>query len=63
MYLNINDFLFNVKIKRVDSEISSKFPGKKYLGDNFNVEFIKKRMAGLDEFMKAVVSNSICLRM
>lgn len=51
------------QIKKVDSEISSRFPGKKYLGDNFNIDFIKKRMTGLDEFMKDVVSNPVCLRM
>lgn len=42
-------------IKRIEPDIKLKFPGKRLLGDNFSKDFIKKRMKGLDQFMRGAI--------
>lgn len=36
----------------MDPDIKIKLPGKRLLGDNFSLDFINRRMRGLDEFIK-----------
>ena len=36
----------------MDFDIKLKLPGKRLLGDNFSIDFITRRMHGLDNFLK-----------
>lgn len=53
----------NNEIKKMDPDIRVKLPGKRLLGDNFSIDFINKRMRGLDEFIKNAISFTNVLKL
>lgn len=53
----------NTEIKKIDPDLKIKLPGKRLLGDNFSLDFITKRMRGLDEFIKIALSHPIVLKL
>ena len=47
----------------MDPDIKIKFPGKRLIGDNFSIDFIKKRMQGLDHFIRNAVEFAAVLKL
>ena len=47
----------------MDPDIKIKFPGKRLIGDNFSIDFINKRMKGLDHFIRNAVEFPTILKL
>lgn len=53
----------NSDIKKANPDIKLHFPGKKLFGDNFDKDFIEKRMLKLNLFLNSVLQYSPILKM
>ncbi len=57
VYRRFSDFvLLNKKLKKAFPRFQLNLPPKRFFKDNFNKDFIQKRQAGLEEFMRHLFS-------